>query len=405
MEKPVIGPVDPNAAGGDAEASADEFGKGLPKRGLRKALIVVMGVAVLAGFIFASGNGPKKIAPAEAITRPEPVNVAKQLKAEAELAPVVRPGPLPPAPPPLTSAAGASATNGEVRLSAEDLKRIQREKAAASPMETNDVALTLSRNPGYPAGETPEDKAAREIAANQRATEEALQRSAPPRQAQAAAQKMSNDENFLLSARDAGIDAANTVQAPKSELALAPGTIVRLALLRGINTDSPGQITAQVVSNVYDSRTGRRLLIPMGARVIGVYSSDFAIGQRRVVMAMTRLDLPNGTRIALAGGPAADTEGYSGLASSVDNHYFSMFGSSLLVGAASLLLPKEDRATTSTLTPSGTQNSGTILANSLSSVVQTLADRSKLMKPTATIEPGTEFSLSTTRELILKEYL
>ena len=100
-----------------------------------------------------------------------------------------------------------------------------------------------------------------------------------------------------------------------------------------------------------------------------------AIGHRRVVIAMTRMDMPNGTRIALSGRRAANSEGYSGLPAAIDNHYFSMFGSSLLVGASLLLLQKEDRSTTSTLTPNGTQNSGAVLANSLSSVVPTLAER------------------------------
>src|SRR3546814_8080821 len=55
------------------------------------------------------------------------------------------------------------------------------------------------------------------------------------------------------------------------------------------SSDLPGQVTAQVTQNVYDSPTGRILLIPQGARLIGDYDSEISVGQERVLLAWNRL--------------------------------------------------------------------------------------------------------------------
>src|SRR3546814_12908644 len=61
---------------------------------------------------------------------------------------------------------------------------------------------------------------------------------------------------------------------------------------------------AQVTQNVYDSPTGRILLIPQGSRLIGDYDSQVAYGQRRVLLAWSRLILPDGRSIILDRQPA-----------------------------------------------------------------------------------------------------
>ena len=81
------------------------------------------------------------------------------------------------------------------------------------------------------------------------------------------------------------------------------------ALITGIRSDLPGQITAQVTENVYDSPTGRFLLIPQGAQLIGSYDSQVAFGQSRVLLVWTRLIMPNGKSIVLERQPGADTAG------------------------------------------------------------------------------------------------
>lgn len=62
--------------------------------------------------------------------------------------------------------------------------------------------------------------------------------------------------------------------APASPNIVQAGSIIPAALITGVRSDLPGQITAQVTQNVYDSPTGRILLIPQGARLIGEYDSE-----------------------------------------------------------------------------------------------------------------------------------
>lgn len=60
------------------------------------------------------------------------------------------------------------------------------------------------------------------------------------------------------------------------------------------HTKDQQRFTAQVTENIYDSSTGRFLLIPQGARLIGIYDSQVAFGQSRVVLVWTRLIMPSG---------------------------------------------------------------------------------------------------------------
>src|SRR3546814_13094562 len=88
-------------------------------------------------------------------------------------------------------------------------------------------------------------------------------------------------------------------------------------MITGIRSDLPGQITAQVTENVYDSPTGSLLLIPQGTRIIGQYDAGVTFGQRRVLLVWNRLILPNGRSIVLERQPGADASGYVGLADGV----------------------------------------------------------------------------------------
>ena len=97
----------------------------------------------------------------------------------------------------------------------------------------------------------------------------------------------------------------------------------------GINSDLPGQTTALVRRNVYDSRTGRYLLVPQGSRLVGEYDSRVAFGQSRVFVAWNRLIFPDGRSLDLAGMQGADVAAAAGLRDRVNNHFVRTFGSAL----------------------------------------------------------------------------
>ena len=102
------------------------------------------------------------------------------------------------------------------------------------------------------------------------------------------------------------------------------------SLITGLRSDLPGQVTAQVTEDVYDSPTGKTLLIPQGSRLVGQYDAQIAFGQSRVLLVWTRLIMPNGHSIVLERQPGADTDGYAGLEDEVDNHWGMLFKAAIL---------------------------------------------------------------------------
>jgi type IV secretion system protein TrbI len=118
---------------------------------------------------------------------------------------------------------------------------------------------------------------------------------------------------FLNVATDKRTVSPNRLQAKASPYVVQAGTVIPAALMAGIRSDLPGQITAQVTEAVYGSPTGRYLLIPQGAKPIGQYDSSVAFGQSRLLLVWNRLIMPDGASIVLERQPGADAGGYAGL--------------------------------------------------------------------------------------------
>ena len=103
----------------------------------------------------------------------------------------------------------------------------------------------------------------------------------------------------FLTTRGSAAESLERTREASSPNILQAGSVIPAALISGIRSDLPGQVTAQVTQNVYDSPTGRTLLIPQGARLIGAYDSEIAAGQDRVLLGWDRLILPGGRSIEL----------------------------------------------------------------------------------------------------------
>jgi len=143
-----------------------------------------------------------------------------------------------------------------------------------------------------------------------------------------------NAQDRKLAFVDAPVDRRTTspdrLARPASPYVLQAGTVIPAALVTGLRSDLPGQITAQVTENVYDTPTGGSLLIPQGARLIGVYDSQVSFGQSRLLLVWTRLILPNGYSIVLERQPGADATGQAGLEDGIDHHWGALFKAALL---------------------------------------------------------------------------
>jgi type IV secretion system protein VirB10 len=216
-----------------------------------------------------------------------------------------------------------------------------------------------------------------------------------------------NGQDRKLAFVNAPVDTRTTspdrVAAPASTYVVQAGNIIPAALISGIRSDLPGQITAQVTENVFDSPTGRFLLVPQGTRLIGIYDSQVAFGQSRVLLVWTRLIMPNGRSIVLERQPGADTAGYAGLEDEVDNHWGALFKAALL----STLLGVGSELGSTTGTGS---NSDVISAlrrgssDSLNQTGQKVVQQNLNIQPTLTVRPGFPVRVIVYRDLVLEPY-
>lgn len=240
---------------------------------------------------------------------------------------------------------------------------------------------------------------------------------APPRDAsqQAATNSASSaDEAFSQNGQDrkllfvnAPVDRRTTapdrLSRPASPFVIQAGTIIPAALITGIRSDLPGQITAQVTEAVYDTPTGRAKLVPQGTRLISIYDSQVAFGQSRVLLVWTRLIMPNGRSIVLERQQGADAGGYSGLEDEVDNHWKQLLGAaalSTLLGVGSELGSGADTGSNTAVLQALRLGS----ANSLNQTGQQVVRRNLNIQPTLTVRPGFPVNVIVNRDLVLEPY-
>ena len=164
-----------------------------------------------------------------------------------------------------------------------------------------------------------------------------------------------------------------------------------------MRSDLPGEVTAQVTENVYDSPTGRYLLIPQGAKLIGTYDSQVAFGQDRLLLVWTRLILPNGGSIVLERQPAADRQGFIGLQDEVDQHWGRLFMGAALSTVIGIGAELGSNANASAIASALRQGS----SNSLSQTGQQITQRNLNIQPTLTIRPGFPVRVIINRDLAL----
>lgn len=202
---------------------------------------------------------------------------------------------------------------------------------------------------------------------------------------------------------DAPIDRRTTsgerLAEPASPYIVQAGSVISAALVTGLRSDLPGQITAQVTSHVYNSPTGRFLLIPQGARLIGEYDSRVAFGQSRVLLVWTRMILPDGRSLLLERQPGADEAGYAGLEDGVDYHWGQLFRAAGLATILNIGLEfgQDDDGEIAEAIRDGAQETVGQAGNEI-------VRRQLTVPPTLTIRPGFPVRVMVTRDLILEPY-
>ncbi|BAK67704.1 conjugal transfer protein TrbI [Sphingobium sp. SYK-6] len=220
---------------------------------------------------------------------------------------------------------------------------------------------------------------------------------AAPQPVEAAQADQAAKRAFMAQASSQRTVSVERLVAPASPNIVQAGSIIPAALITGIRSDLPGQITAQVTANVYDSITGRILLIPQGARLIGEYDSKVAAGQTRVLLAWDRLIMPDGRSIVLERQPGADAAGYAGLQDRVNQHWGNLLKaaavSTLLGVGAELGADSEDDLTRALRR--GSQDT-------INQTGQQIVRRQLNVQPTLTIRPGHPLRVVLMRDLVLE---
>lgn len=193
----------------------------------------------------------------------------------------------------------------------------------------------------------------------------------------------------------------NSVVPQMSPFELKRGSVIPATLVTGINSDLPGRITAQVSQNVYDSATGRRLLIPQGTKLFGRYDSNVSFGQNRVLVVWTDIIFPNGSTLQIGGMAGTDAAGYGGFNDKVNNHYLKTFGSAILValiGAGTdMLLPKDSTTTT---TDSAADAARRSFAQTFGQISEQTVSKNLTVQPTLEIRPGYRFNVLVDQDIV-----
>jgi len=192
---------------------------------------------------------------------------------------------------------------------------------------------------------------------------------------------------------------SHQIETPASPYQVMAGTVITANLVTGLKSDISGLVIAQVSAPVFDTVTGRILLIPQGTKLLGAYENDLTFGQSRLLLIWKRMILPDGSSLEIDNFPAADTQGYAGLSDKVDYHTWSLLkgvGLSTLLGLTAYDGQSDDsdlvRAFHEATRTTGNQAG------------QELVRRSVDIKPTVTVRPGWPVRVIVQKDLILRPY-
>jgi type IV secretion system protein TrbI len=190
------------------------------------------------------------------------------------------------------------------------------------------------------------------------------------------------------------------LQSAVSPHTLSAGSVIAGSLITGLNSDLPGFVTAQATENIYDSATGRILLLPQGSRLIGSYDSVVAFGQSRALLVWQRIILPDGSSIRIDNAPATDASGYAGLSDKVDYHTWRLIKgialSTLLGVGTELTFGGNESDLVRAIRESTQQNA--------SQAGQQLVTKNLAIQPTIKVRPGWPLSIIVHKDLVLRPW-
>jgi len=208
---------------------------------------------------------------------------------------------------------------------------------------------------------------------------------------------------FLASAQQRKTDdyLRSTRTAPLGAYEIKAGWEIPAVLEQSLNSDLPGEIKALVTSNVFDTATGRYLLIPQGSRLVGKYDSRVSYGQDGVQVAWDRIIFPDASSVDINGMVGLDSHGNAGLRYDVDHHYKRLFGFAALTSAFSAAFDLSQRNTQSALTyPSIGDTASASVGREMSQTGAQITRRNLNVQPTIKVPVGYKFTVRVNRDIL-----
>ncbi|HEX4965519.1 MAG TPA: TrbI/VirB10 family protein [Thermoanaerobaculia bacterium] len=190
-------------------------------------------------------------------------------------------------------------------------------------------------------------------------------------------------------------------QKARTPFLLLQGAQIPAVLETAIHSELPGQASGYVRKDVYDTLTGRYLLIPQGSRLLGSYNSDVVWGASRLLLVWSRLVLPDGTSYQIVA-PSADLAGSAGLPGRVNNHWLKTIGSALMLSAISAGVQITQNPTSTTAvgrTPTASEAAGAAVGQELGQVSANLIRKNLDIPPSLSLPPGLTFNVVLTRDV------
>lgn len=206
--------------------------------------------------------------------------------------------------------------------------------------------------------------------------------------------------DFMGQSASGGIYNAHALQTAASPHQVMAGSVIAASLITGLNSDLPGMVIAQVTEPVYDTVTGRTMLIPQGSRLIGSYDSVVAFGQSRALLVWQRIILPDGSSIQIDNLPATDAAGYAGLSDKVDFHTWRLLKGvalSTLLGVGTELSFGNDESDLVRAIRQSTQQSA-------AQAGQQIVTKNLNIQPTITVRPGWPLRIVVHKDIVLQPW-
>jgi type IV secretion system protein VirB10 len=196
------------------------------------------------------------------------------------------------------------------------------------------------------------------------------------------------------------------LEQPATPYILRTGWVIPALLLTAMESELPGTIIAQVSEDVYDSGSGKYLLIPQGSRLVGEYANAISYGQSRIFVAWQRIVFPDNSALDIGAMPGADGEGESGFHDLVDNHFIRLFGSALLMSAITAgITYSQDQGQNNRENFNGNApRAGDILSQAvgqqLGAATSALLEKNLSIPPTLKIRQGYGFNVVVVKDLV-----